>query len=271
MSERAADDNRALTWASLLAKWTEFAQAAVSLPKDEAGDRWRSAVPSIITLQAVTHALGELDDLPDEERPAALDRAEILCREHAGKVHELWRGEELPGEVEALVRDSRIAFEMAANAGVEWRVASDRLVCGHPGDLIERLIGAGFSGDVFLPSPGVPLFKGAPCAFARGPGGAAPDDATVRALEKFLTRRAGRVTEGDRISTPRQVYRQMDFLSGKVSRDLVWPMHEEVPAGQPLLVLAVASGEAGMVPPEPPSPVSLDAVEVVESGAPGDA
>jgi hypothetical protein len=25
------------------------------------------------------------------------------------------------------------------------------------------------------------------------------------------------------------------------------------------------------VPPEPPSPVSLDAVEVVESGAPGDA
>jgi len=266
MEERAADDNRALTWASLLAKWTEFAQAAVGLPEDADGDRWRAAVPSIITLQAVTQALGELDLVADEERALAVDRAELLCREHASKVHELWRGEALPDEVSALVQDSRIAFEMAANSGVEWRVRSGRLVCGHAADLVTKLIGSGFRGELFLPAPGVPLFEGAPCAFARGVGGAAPDDVTVRAIERFLTRREGRVSEPERIHSPRQVYRQMDFLSGKVSRDLVLPLNEETPAGQPLLVLAISSGEMGMLPPEPPTPVRLDAVEVVEGG-----
>ena len=266
MDDRAVDDNRALTWASLLAKWTEFAQAAVGLPEDADGDRWRAAVPSIITLQAVTQALGELDLIADDERALALDRAEILCREHAGQVHELWRGEMLPAEVSALVQDSRIAFEMAANSGVEWKVRSERLVCGHAGDLVAKLLEMGFEGDVFLPSPGVPLFDGAPCAFARGVGGSAPDETTVRAIERFLTRREGSVSEPERIGSPRQVYRQMDFSSGKVSRDVVVPLNEETPAGQPLLVLAVSCGEGGMLPPEPPAPVRIDAVEVVEGG-----
>lgn len=245
-----SDADRALTWATLLAKWTEFAQAAVALPQEGEGGRWRDAVPAIITLQAVTHALGELDELDHSERPVALDRAEIACRESVARLNSLWHGESIPEEVGALVTDSRIAFEMAANAGVEWLVGSDRLEAPHPADLVEKLESLGFEGDLFLPSPGVPLFKGSVAAFARGPGGSPPDEDTTKAIESFLTRRGGALSPPERIATPRQVYRQLDFATGQITRDLVIPMNEDLPPGQPLLVLAIEGGRACMVPPE---------------------
>lgn len=245
-----SDADRVLTWATLLGKWTEFAQAAVALPREGEGGRWREAVPAIITLQAVTHALGELDELDPAERPVAIDRAEISCRESVVRLNALWHGESLPEEVGAIIADSRIAFEMAANAGVEWLVASDRLEAPHPADLCERLGALGFEGDLFLPSPGVPLFRGSVAAFARGPGGSPPTEDEADAIEAFLTRRGGRLSPAERISTPRQVYRQLDFATGAITRDLVIPMNEDLPPGQPLLVLAIEGGRACAVPPE---------------------
>ena len=59
MPESAASPN-VISWASLLAHWTQVAQASLALPRDAEGDRWRAAVPSIIVLQAVTHALAEV-------------------------------------------------------------------------------------------------------------------------------------------------------------------------------------------------------------------
>ena len=245
-----SDTDRALTWATLLAKWTEFAQAVVALPEGGEGGRWREAAPAIITLQVVTHALGELDEIDPAERPLALDRAEIACRESVKRLNALWHGESLPEEVGAIVTDSRVAFEMAANAGVEWRVASERLEAPHPADLVETLASLGFEGDLFLPSPGVPLFKGSVAAFARGPGGSPPDEQVIHAIEALLTRRGGEITPPERIATPRQVYRQLDFATGRITRDLVIPMNEDLPPGQPLLVLAIEGGRACEVPPE---------------------
>lgn len=265
---RVTDPDRALTWAALLGKWTDFAKAAVALPTDGDGGRWRDAVAPVITLQAVTHALGELDGIDDADRPAALDRAELLCREAAGRLHELWRGEALPGEVGALIEESRVAFELAANAGIEWLVASESLVAPHPADLLERLVRDGFAGDLFLPSPGVPLFKGAVAAFARAPGGAAPDDRTIHAVEAFLTRRGGRLAPPERISVPRQVFRQLDFATGRVTRDLVVPMNDDLPPGQPLLVLAVEAGRACALPPEAPAGRRVEPAPVVVIEAP---
>lgn len=277
MSESAHETHRQLTWSALVAKWTEFAQQAVALPEEGDGGRWRAAVAPVIGLQAMVHALGEIDEVSDEERPLALDKAELVCRQHTKELHEIWRGEPLPREIGDLVQDARIAFEAAANAGVEWLVTSDRLVAHHPGGLQEKLQKIGFDGELFVPAPGVPLFRGSVAAFARGRGGTAPSDAAIREIEFFLTRGEGaRIGEPERIAIPRQVYRQFDFGggltlggagaggSGGAKRDLLVPMNETLPPGQPLLVLAFDAGEPQPVPPPPTRPVRMDPVPVEE-------
>src|SRR5690606_3499041 len=83
-----------LTWPARLGVWTEFAQASVALPKTAEGERWKKAVPAIISLQAVTFALRDLGRLRSrEERALALDKADMLIRRHVREVHDLWRGE----------------------------------------------------------------------------------------------------------------------------------------------------------------------------------
>lgn len=270
------DTSRMLTWSALLGKWTEFAQAAVALPDDPEGERWKRAVPSVITLQAVTQALSEIDLVHADERELALDRAEMLCREHVAKLNEAWRGEPMPEGITDLIADSRLAFEAAANAGLEWRLAADRFVAQHPAGLQERLEKAGFRGELFLPSPGVPLFRGAVVAFARGPAGTPPDDDAINAIERFL---GGRETThpAERVPVPRQVYRQMNFGLGlnlgtgnepagaaAAGRDLIVPMNESLPPGQPLLMLVIDAGVPCAVPPPPTRPLRLDPLPVVE-------
>lgn len=75
-----------LTWAALLGRWIEFAQSAVALPDDATGRAWKQAVPPIIGLQAVTMALGEVDELAADQRALGIDRANILIERHT---HEL--------------------------------------------------------------------------------------------------------------------------------------------------------------------------------------
>lgn len=250
------------TWAALLAHWTEFARASVALPDDGEGGRWKRAVAPVITLQACAMALAELDRVDDAERPLALDRAEIACRDATRTLHELWRGDPLPELLDELIQDARIAFEGAANAGVEWVVVAERIVCGHPGDLADRLRKAGFRGELFLPTPGVPVFRGAPAGFARAPGGAAPTDEQTKLIGRFLGERDKLVGDPERIGSPRQVYRQFDFVKGGPVRDLVVPMNEPLPSGQPVLVLAMEAGEALSVPLPPRDPPRLETLPV---------
>lgn len=239
-----------LTWPALLAHWTSVAQASVALPKNAEGERWRNAVAPIIGLQALAFAMADLDrlaardaeDLPGA-RAAAIDTAEVLVRKHASELHALWRSESMPPELDAIISDARLAVAAARDSGVEWTVTSDALVPEHPGELLEALVAGGFQGDLFLPVPGTILFKGSPAAFARGRSGEKPDAEVLRAVKEFLID----VSKPARVRHMRQVYRQFDFGTGKVRRDLVLPMN--VPgggglvAGQAQLIPAIERGE----------------------------
>lgn len=269
-----------LTWSMLLAHWTAFAQASLALPKTADGDRWRSAVTSIINLQAVTFALGDLDRLadaptPDEtagaadarsERALALDKAEIIVRSATGQLHALWRGDVLPDEVVALIGDAAAALKAARGAGVEWRVTAEELVLEHPGDLIDRLLQLGFDGDLYIATPGVQMFRGAPAAFAGGPDGSRPDEHVLRAVKEFLVE----VSRPERVPGFRQVYRQFDFGAGRPVRDLIVPFEGGLPAGQPLLVPAILGGEARSVTLPPRKGAKLAPIPVLTEPPPTD-
>lgn len=99
-----------MTWTALLGKWMQFAQASVAVPIEANGPQWRASVPSIIALQAVTFALGDLELLPADERPLALDKAELLVRNHRAQLQSTWRGGLMPRSVGEVVDDAAAAL-----------------------------------------------------------------------------------------------------------------------------------------------------------------
>jgi hypothetical protein len=105
-------DARKLTWAALLGRWVAFARSAVALPDDAQGRAWKSAVPDIIGLQAVTCALGDLDQVAAEERSLGLDRASVLIDRHTKHLHRLL-GPALHPRLEEMVRQAREALAAA--------------------------------------------------------------------------------------------------------------------------------------------------------------
>ena len=106
-------DSRNLTWAALLGRWVELAQAAVALPDDAEGRAWRSAVPHVITLQAVTMALGEVDDLPADERALGIDRARILVERARAGLDEWFEADDVHPMVAELLGDAEAAVAKA--------------------------------------------------------------------------------------------------------------------------------------------------------------
>jgi hypothetical protein len=107
----------------------EFAQASAAFPKTAQGNAWRAAVPSIITLQAVTMALCELCermDAPTDRDPhqshvrpdraevgVALAKAGVLVDQHELTLRGLWASgpEPMPAGVEELIGDARASIE----------------------------------------------------------------------------------------------------------------------------------------------------------------
>lgn len=106
-----------LDWIALLALWVDFSKAALVLPARDQGDRWRDSVVAIITLQAVTLALGEIGALALSERALALDRAEILINQHTIELEALW-AVDLPAELRLLLNDARRSLASAESAVV---------------------------------------------------------------------------------------------------------------------------------------------------------
>lgn len=252
-----------ITWAGLLAKWTEFAQSAAALPKTADGDRMRACVPSIIGLQAITHALAELDRLPEDEYAVGQDRAEVVIKRHAGEIHAAWEAEPLPEALQEIIGDARLALRATREAGVEFRVREGPLVAEHPGELGAGLAAMGFGGDVYLPAPGVPLFEGCPAGFVKSRTGAKPDKEVLGMVREFLEQEEAQVGKGVRVPGMRQAYRQFDFGTGRVRRDLVVSMQSELPGGQPLLVPVVVGGVLQPVPLAPPPGFDPGEVKVV--------
>lgn len=100
-----------LTWAVLLARWTEFARASVALPDAGEAGRVRRSVTDIITLQAVWFALTHLDELEPAERALGLDRAGVLIDRHTAAIRSRFEGEALPESLTELIADVQAAYE----------------------------------------------------------------------------------------------------------------------------------------------------------------
>jgi len=252
--------DRSLTWALLLGRWMDLARASIALPETAEGGRLRSGIAPIIALQAITHALGEIDDLPPDERSLALDRAELLIRKHAGTLHGLWRGEPMPTELIELIDDARTALHAAVCGGIQWLLVSDRATFDHPAPLGMHLLEQGFSGDLFLPTPGVVMFRDSIVAFVRAPQGVAGD--TIAEIDAWLSD-AARTRPPQAVPIFSQVYRQMDFASGCVVRDAIVP-EDRLVGGQPLLVPVLLDGTLQSVSIRPATGAELPDIEVVQ-------
>lgn len=256
----------AMTWAVLLARWTEFARSAVALPKDGAGGRWRESVPAIIGLQAIALALGDLDEHElDESRALAIDTASVGIDRHAADLAKIWADEPWPDELHELLEDARRAVADALASGLEWCVDRAMASLEHPAELMGLLEAMGFEGDVYLAAPGQQLSQGCPCAFVHEPRGGLPDPEVVGAVAGFLVAN-GVGSEEVRRGAPRQAYRQFDFAKGGPVRDFVAWMGGDPQPGQPLLVPAMLAGRSQSValpqrrgkPVEPP-PLEFEA------------
>jgi len=258
MSELEQTEGRDLTWASLLARWMEFARASVAVPPGEEGEAWRLSVAPIIALQAVGCALGELSSLDPEERALGLDRAEVLIGRHTHELNEAWRGREMPQSVREVIEEARSALASSLEGGIELVLEEASLVASHPGEVASMLVEGGFDGDLLLPVPGRRLFRTSPVAFVRPARGGLVNDEILSVVASHL----GAEVSAQWVGTARQVYRQFDFAKGRAVRDVVVRMSSDLPPGQPLLVWAVERGET-MPVTLPMSRDEVDGIEVV--------
>lgn len=108
-------DTDRLTWAVMLARWTEFARSAVALPEDGEGGLVRRSVTDIITLQAVWFALEHLGELPTAERGIGLDRAGVLIDRHATAIRSRYNDQPMPEGLTELIDDAKQAYENACS------------------------------------------------------------------------------------------------------------------------------------------------------------
>jgi len=219
----------ALTWTALLGKWIEYAQATVALPDDAEGARWKESVPAIINLQAVTFALGDIDHLPADEQALARDKAEVLINGAQQTLADIWNEAGWPDNVREIVNDARAALLAVAQhtdgddahvteliwPGPHTFVMPDADV---PDDALR-------TGSLAIMMPGTIVMPNEPVAWWRdNPGIDVPECRRQPAAQ------------------PRQVYRQVDD-AGRIDRDLIAPIADELPPGMPLLVPLVADGE----------------------------
>ena len=106
-----------LTWAVLLARWTDFARSAVALPQDGEAGLVRASVTDVITLQAVWFALGQLEELGDAERALGLDRAGVLIDRHAGAIRKRFGDTPMPEDMVSLLDDVTDLYARCQQAG----------------------------------------------------------------------------------------------------------------------------------------------------------
>lgn len=250
-----------LTWAALLGRWTDFAAASVALPESGEPGRWKQAVGHVISLQAVTHALGEIVELELVDLPLAIDRAALAVREGVLAIQAIWGDQALAPQAAEICDDAELALALAESFGIEWAVESETWTGVHPGELAEALAESGLVAKLLVPTPGVPLYGSSPCAHlvpTRWDEESIGAVATV--IEAFFTI-SGSVGPA-MVGPQRQVYRQFDFSRGGPVSDLVVPTALGVVSGQPLLVPAIVRGEACPVTLPPRRSAKFDPLPV---------
>lgn len=232
-----------LSWPLLLAKWTEYAKAAVALPRTEEGDRERHSVPAVIALQATTFALSEIHRLPTDERLLGIERADYTVRERSAELDRLWRGHPMPEAMLDLLTDARQAVQFASTLGTEYRAASNATAPDLDAlrTLQTTLVAASTDAHpltAYAIHPGTRISAGTPVLFVN------PDCAitlTTAALSPDCP-----LTE-PRTTAPTQVYRNAE---GGRTNDLASPMNTAMPPGRPLLIPLIMDGQPRPLPTE---------------------
>ncbi|MFN9974670.1 MAG: hypothetical protein ACK58T_32740 [Phycisphaerae bacterium] len=232
-------DTRAQTWSALLAGWTDFARSAAALPKSGDAGLLRRSVPAIIGLQALTHAMREIDTLPSAEYAPGVDRASIGVRTLVQELHAIWRGEPMPDALAEIIADARDHLDIASSSGVEFVPVDDPYqVPAIDPSLIERWIrDYTIDGELWLAPASLVLRASLPVCFLKEPSGRPPAAALLGAIADALPGCLWR-----RVPRMRQVYQTLD-ASGAVKSFVVKPMNE-LPVGRPLLRQVVARGSA---------------------------
>lgn len=232
----------------MLGRWMDFARAAVALPEAGEGGRWRRAVAPIIGLQAITHALSELDTLDRAQRRVGLDRAAVLIADHTREIHDIWRGEPIPDELRVLLADARATLSAATSSGLEWIVHTGAVTLDGHEQLADDLVIRGFEGDLYLAAPGAWVFEGEPVAFCRETDGVRPSERATGLIDSALRADDRWAIRAAMVPAARQVYREHDASSGVPVRDqVVWISDDPLP-GRPLLIPVVQAGQRCELP-----------------------
>lgn len=230
-------DTRAQTWSALLAGWTDFARSAAALPKDGDAGLLRRSVPAIIGLQALTHALKQIDTLPSAEYAPGVDRAAVGVRTLIEELHAIWRGESMPQTLIEIVSEARERLDVARSSGVEFVPVDDPYEVPEVG---AAAVGGWIrdytiDGELWLAPPGLVVRASLPVCFLKEPSGRPPPPALLGAIADALPGCVWR-----RVARMRQVYQTLDSV-GAVKSFVVKPMNE-LPIGRPLLQQIVGSG-----------------------------
>lgn len=223
-----------VTWATLLSRWISLVKAGEGLvlaaPRDADARRWRDSIAEVVSLQAVTFALGDLSAIPEIDRPLARDRADLAVTEAAGALDRIWKGEEMPEALLEVAADARRAVELAVYAGLRWLVSLGSGPLRMPSVDLEA---AGSEGTLALMQPGTLVLPGEPLAWWTERPLPAELAAMMQAEPTRFELRHG---------PPVQVYRELDD-QGMVRGDLVASL-QELPRGLPLLVPISLDGES---------------------------
>jgi hypothetical protein len=216
------------TWSALLGHWVALVKAGEGLvqaaPDDPEAARWRASIPEVVTLQAITFALGDLAGLPEADRPLARDRADLGVTAAAATLDEIWHGVEMPESMLEIAGDARRAVDQAVYAGLRW------IVLGGSSRMRMPVIDWDADpdadrGTLAVMLPGTIVLPGEPVAWW-----------TERSRPPALIEELWEDVEGP----PVQVYRELSE-DGRVLGDLVASL-DDLPAGLPLLAPIVLDG-----------------------------
>lgn len=224
----------AISWAVLLGRWMDFAKASTALPETREGDQWRDSVVPMITLQAVTFALSELEQVTPVERLLGWDRAEMLCDEALDTLDAIW-GPGLPTTLVEVVEQAESAMSGVLDRFTLVLVSNqDHPFTVSPLKDIEPV-------DSFVAAAsGTPIMPGAPIAWWSG-----VELDTVRGVDWPGSLQL--------LRCPVQVWRCRDEQD-RYFEDVVTDLEAELDSGLPLLVPRILEG----LPLGDPMPVAAD-------------
>lgn len=210
-------------WTALLAHATHLAQAARVWPEGDSGARMRASVVPLVQLAAVEIAMRSLTDLAPAHRAYARDQADLLTGRASEALRTAWAGEPMPEGLLQCMARARHAVSNAIYAGLRALRRSGSgsfVVPPWPASVHEA------RGTLALMEPGTVALPGEVVAWWADREDLACAECVVEPLE-----------------TPVQVYRRFD-RNGRFERSVTVALHEELPAGMPMLVPLWVAGEA---------------------------